>query len=298
MTEPKRSFRLTRRTATRVAGWAAALLALGATLGPATAQKTGNKVDLALVLAVDISISMDRHERETQRRGYASAFRDPAVIRAFTAGFHGRIVVTYVEWGGQGDQTVLIGWTLIDTPSAARAVANRLDALPRGRAHYTALGDALYFAADRFADLPYSPVRRVIDVSGDGVNNEGLRVDIARDLVTEQGIVINGLPLVLEPDGRITILDVPNLDLYYEDCVIGGPGAFALPIRRAEDLAAGIRTKLLLEVAGPEATLHPAALLQETGTTTRVPCTIGEARRGVVPQDAPHRLNRRPRPSD
>jgi hypothetical protein len=271
----------------RVAGQVAAVLALCSAIGPATAQSTSRKVDLALVLAVDISISMDRHERETQRRGYAAAFRDPAVIRAFTSGFHGRIAVTYFEWGGRGDQTVLIGWTLIDTPAAARAVASRLDALPRGRAHYTALGDALYFAADLFGGLPYSPVRRVIDVSGDGVNNEGLRVDIARDLVAEQGIVINGLPLILEPDGRITILDVPNLDLYYEDCVIGGPGAFALPIRRAEDLAAGIRTKLLLEVAGPRATLLHAAV-----TPPRVACTIGEKRRGVVPQEKPRRSKR------
>jgi hypothetical protein len=230
---------------------------------------------------------MDRLERETQRRGYAAAFRDPAVIRAFTSGFHGQVAVTYVEWGGQGDQTVLIDWTLIDTPTAAQAIAARLDALPRGRAHYTALGDALYFAADMFAALPYPAERRVIDVSGDGVNNEGLRVDVARDLVIEQGIVINGLPLILEPDGRITILDVPNLDLYYEDCVIGGPGAFALPIRRAEDLAAGIRSKLLLEVAGPKATLLQAAMMPP-----RVACNIGEKRRGIMPQTTPRRYNR------
>ncbi len=225
--------------------------------GPARSQTL---VDLQLVLAVDISRSMDQDEQSLQRAGYVAALRDPEVISAIQGGPLGRIAITYVEWAGQGLQTVLVPWTLIDGAESAGLVADALADQPLQRLRRTSISDALTFAAAHFETSDFESARRVIDISGDGPNNQGFRVTDARDAVIDQGITINGLPIMLKTGFPSGFFDVQNLDLYYEDCVIGGFGAFLVTVQDAGEFAAAIRRKLILEIAGrtPPARAIPA----------------------------------------
>lgn len=237
-------------------------------------------VDLQLVLAVDTSRSMDDDEQRLQRAGYVAALRDPEVIRAIESGPLGRIAVTYVEWAGQGLQSVLVPWTLIDGADAAARVADQLAAIPRQRMRRTSISDALTFSAAHFSGSGFTSTRRVIDISGDGPNNHGFLVTGARDAVLDQGITINGLPIMLKTAWPSGFFDVRDLDLYYEDCVIGGFGAFIVTIQDADEFANAIRRKLILEIAGrqPGPRLIPAQWTDpETGRVSdEIDCQIGE----------------------
>jgi hypothetical protein len=186
-------------------------------------------VDVELVLAVDMSQSMDAGEHALQRSGYLSALLHPDVLRAIQSGIHGRIALTYVEWGGPLSQAVTVPWTVVEDAASARNFAAALAERPIRTIHGTSISGALAFAASRFDANGYDGFRRVIDVSGDGPNSSGGPVAPARDAALAQGLVINGLPIMLrQPD--YTPWSIPDLDIYYADCVIGGPGSFVLPV--------------------------------------------------------------------
>jgi hypothetical protein len=243
------------------------LVAPAALTGAALAQ---TEVDLELVLAVDVSRSMDFDELDVQRDGYVAAFRHPDVLAAIRSGPLGRIAVTYVEWAGPQSQATAVPWTLIDSEEAAQAFAARLSATTRGRYMWTSISGGLLFAAAAFANNEFTSARQVIDISGDGPNNRGSPIEPVRSSVTASGITINGLPIVLKRFGPYSI---PNLDVYYEDCVIGGPGSFLVPVHDMSQLALAIRRKLLLEIAGMSLLLLKAS---ETRPVPRIDCLIGE----------------------
>ncbi|SUA99623.1 Protein of uncharacterised function (DUF1194) [Pannonibacter phragmitetus] len=227
------------------------LLALPAVTGRADAQqKLLQEVDVALVLAVDISYSMDIDEQRLQRQGYMQAITSPEVLTAIRSGLTGSIAVTYVEWAGTLSRSVLIDWHVVSDGASAQQFADALGEAPINRAYRTAIGDALLFSAEQFDTLPHRALRKVIDISGDGPNNQGTYAPVARDQVVAQGIIINGLPLQLK-DVRPGWFDMEDLDRYYETCVIGGPGSFIVPVRGPERFAEAVRRKLVLEIAMP-----------------------------------------------
>ncbi|WP_293866424.1 DUF1194 domain-containing protein [uncultured Alsobacter sp.] len=243
-------------TRCRALGGLAFLIA--ALLHPAASRADELEVDLALVLAVDVSRSMDNEEQVLQREGYVEAFRSEVVHNAIRNGMVGRIAVTYMEWSGPGQQAVVMPWTVIDDASGSRAFADRLGKAPIGRIFSTSISGAIDFGVALFRQSNVTALRRVIDVSGDGPNNTGRIVTLARDEAIAQGIVINGLPfMVKQPTG---FGDVENLDHYYEDCVIGGPGAFSIPIRDKTQIGEATRNKIVREIAdlGPEPRIVPA----------------------------------------
>ena len=229
-------------------------------------------VDVELVIAVDVSYSMDPDEQALQREGYILALTSKEFLQAMRQGANGKIAITYFEWAGPSDQKVVMPWRLIDGPEAADAVAAEIAAAPYRRASRTSISGALQFAKPLFDDSGYKGLRRVIDVSGDGANNAGALVQSVRDEVLAAGITINGLPIMLKRP-YVGTMDIENLDVYYEDCVIGGPGAFVIPIREREKFIEATRTKLLLEIAGrqPEARVVPTSSQEP-----RISCTIGE----------------------
>ena len=228
-------------------------------------------VNVELVIAVDVSYSMDMDELAIQREGYAQAIVSKDFLQALRAGPGSKVAVTYFEWSMSGDEKIIIPWRVIDGPESADAVAAEIMKTPVRRGSSTSISGAINFALQLFEENPYRGSRRVIDISGDGPNNDGAPVTSARDAALEKGIIINGLPIMVkEPSYWI---DIENLDLYYEDCVIGGPGAFIMTIKDREKFQEAIRTKLVLEVAGltPEHGIVPAAEKEP-----RVPCLIGE----------------------
>ena len=237
------------------------------------ADKEANPtVDVELVLAVDVSYSMDMDELALQREGYAQAIVSKEFLQALKNGPNGKILVTYFEWAASTDQKIIIPWRLIDGPETADAVANEIIKTPVRRASRTSISGAINFAMQLFDENPHRGIRRVIDISGDGPNNNGAPVVVARDAALEKGVVINGLPIMVKEPSYST-MDIDNLDLYYEDCVIGGPGSFVVTIKERDKFKEAIRTKLLLEVAGrtPERPVVPAA-----GREPRVNCMVGE----------------------
>lgn len=226
---------------------------------------------MELVLAVDVSASMDREEFLVQRRGYVEAIRHPDFVRAILSGDLRRIALTYVEWSGPGWQKVVVPWRLVKGGDSANAFADALATEPLVVARGTSISAAIEFGAALLESNGYDGSRRVIDVSGDGPNNYGAPVAEARDAAVAQDIVINGLPILIRPSPI-----VPDIVRYYFDCVVGGPGSFVLPLRRAEEFSLAIRRKLILEVAAdPPARIVPAALEEPTD------CLIGERMREI-----------------
>ena len=214
-----------------------------ACLGPARSE---TEVDLALVIAVDISFSMDPEEQVLQREGFIQAFRSSIVHDAIRRGMIGRIGVTYVEWAGAGDQRVVLPWSIIDGPDSATTFAAELASRPTRRAARTSISGAVDFAAKLLGESDLVAARKVIDVSGDGPNNQGRSITAAREDVIARGITVNGLPIMLKEPGYF---DIADLDLYYRDCVIGGPGAFMVPVRSREQFVAAVKTKIIMEIA-------------------------------------------------
>jgi hypothetical protein len=240
---------------------------------PQLAEKEATaSVDVELILAVDVSYSMDMDELAIQREGYAQAIVSKEFLQALKTGPNGKIAVTYFEWAASSDQKIIIPWRIIDGPETADAVANEIMKTPIRRASRTSISGAISFAMPLFDENPHRGLRRVIDISGDGPNNNGPPVATVRDVALEKGIVINGLPIMVKEPSYST-MDIDNLDLYYEDCVIGGPGSFVVTIKDRDKFKEAIRTKLLLEVAGrtPERKVVPVAEKEP-----RVNCMIGE----------------------
>ena len=235
---------------------------------------TAIAVDVELVIAVDVSYSMDPDEQALQREGYVMALTSREFLRALRAGANGKIVVTYFEWAGQNDQKIIMPWRLIDGPEAADAVAAEIARAPYRRASRTSISGALRFAKPLFDASGFRGLRRVIDVSGDGANNAGPLVVPARDDVLAAGITINGLPIMLKRPTPGS-MDIEDLDIYYEDCVIGGAGAFVVPIRERERFIEATRTKLLLEIAGRQG---EPRVVPASAQEPRISCTIGEKR--------------------
>ena len=253
----------------------AALLTVGAA-APRFADLPGNaaktSVDVELVLAVDVSYSMDMEELALQRDGYVQALISPDFLNAVRQGMHGKVAVTYFEWAGMADQRVVADWHVIDGEASARVIAGVIASAPIRRSYRTSISGALGFAMPMFDTSGQRGIRRVIDVSGDGANNQGPPVTMARDQVLEKGITINGLPIMLKRPNAAN-MDLDELDIYYEDCVIGGAGSFVIPIKEREKFKEAIRTKLVLEIAGREA---PARVVPASAAAPRISCMIGE----------------------
>ena len=253
----------------QVWGAVAALLGLCAfVLIPSEVQAEG-EVDLALVLAVDVSRSMDPDEQELQRQGFVEAFRSPLVHEAIRNGMLGRITVSYMEWSGERNQTVVVPWTILDGPEAAVEFSERLARAPIGRIFQTSISGAIDFSVGLLNESGVESLRQVIDVSGDGPNSSGRTVTLARDEAIGRGITINGLPIMLKrPTG---FGDMEHLDLYYRDCVIGGQGAFLVPVRERAHFAEAIKSKIIREIAGldQEPTVHRAQAAATGDCSTR-----------------------------
>jgi hypothetical protein len=261
-----------------LAGAAAVTIAGAGLAAPRVAEMPGSKatsaveVDVELVMAVDISYSMDYDELALQRDGYVQALTSQDFLNALKQGINGKVAVTLVEWAGANDQRVVLPWRLIDGPATAQAVAAEMAKAPVRRAYRTSISGALAFSAGLFENNGFRGIRRVIDVSGDGTNNQGLIVTTVRDEVIAKGITINGLPIMLKEPAPNSI-DIKDLDIYYEDCVIGGPGAFVIPIRERERFKDAIRTKLVLDIAQYKS---EPRLIPASSEAPRISCTIGE----------------------
>jgi hypothetical protein len=252
--------------------WSDGLAAPKAVPRLAQDERPAADVDVELVLAVDVSYSMDPDEQALQREGYVAALTSREFLDALRHGIHGRIAVTYFEWAGATDQRIVVPWRLVDGAASAQALADEIARAPYRRAYRTSISGALTFAAPLFGTGGHHGVRRVIDVSGDGANNQGKLIVPTREEVLAQGITINGLPIMLKRPNPAT-LDIENLDVYYEDCVIGGPGSFVVPIRERDKFKEATRQKLILEVAG----VTPAAkLVRVAADQPRISCTVGE----------------------
>lgn len=268
---------------------AAALLVsalLGSPAGPARAQNV--PVDLELALAVDVSRSVDEEEAALQRNGYIAAFRHPGVVEAIRSGPLGRIAVIYYEWGDYGDIFPVVDWTLIGDKASANGFAEALNRSMPNSGRRTGISGALEHGASLFDRNRFDGRRRVIDVSGDGENNSGALVDRMRDRVVAMGITINGLPILNGRRSPGGWRQIDSLDLYYRDCVIGGPGAFHIVANDFRDFARAVLRKLILEIAGltpPDAAPSPRTdrrhpyLVRVAAPRVAPPCDIGERRR-------------------
>jgi hypothetical protein len=203
----------------------------------------------------------------------------PDFLKAIASGAYGKVAIAYMQWASVTDQDVLLPWTVIDGPESARAAADKLSEAPYRRARRTSISGAIDMAMRMFENNGFHGLRRVIDVSGDGTNNSGRPVPEARDDALRQGVTINGLPLLLRPSSW-GFNDIANLDEYYEDCVIGGVGAFSIPIRERHQFIEATRTKLVQEIASmppiridvPRSEIIPAQR-----RAARVDCMVGES---------------------
>jgi hypothetical protein len=218
-------------------------------LGRPQAARADEPVDVALVLAVDVSRSIDEDEARLQREGYRSAVSDPRVIEAVRGGMLGSIALAYVEWAGIEYQRLVIPWTRIGSQREADDWAATLARAPRASLSWTSISGAIEYSRRAMGECPYEPTRKVIDVSGDGVNNSGPPAEQARDRAVAEGITINGLPIL---NDRPTFGRPPPmpLDQYYRESVIGGAGAFVIAAEDFEAFGQAVRRKLIREIAG------------------------------------------------
>lgn len=237
-----------------IAAVIAVLAGLGFSAPFAMAQET--EVDLELVLAIDVSQSVDQYEGYLQREGYIQAFLDPRIGEAIARGTLGRIAVIYVEWAGPGLWRTVSDWTVIDGRPSSEAFAATLNSVPVARGTGTSITSVLGVATDLFEDNGFASDRRVVDISGDGPSSAGGNVAIARDEVVATGITINGVAINnLEPSN----FSLPDLDRYYEECVIGGMNAFVIAVDSFETFGEAILRKLILEIAELDAAPLPYA---------------------------------------
>jgi len=270
------------------------LLLVSIALSPACAAAK-EAVDLELVIATDVSYSIDQAEATLQREGIAQAFRSDDIVRAITSGMLGRIGVAYIDYSSRVTNRIVVGWRVISDRASAEAFAGALQKEPLTRGMSTSISDAIEQAAAMIESNDLEGTRRVIDVSGDGPNNFGRYVDAVRDATIARRITINGLPILNPNDAWNSRYYLPDLDLYYRGCVVGGPGAFLVVANSFADYARAIRRKLVLEIAGLMPDAEPpwrATLLRAAspshlrpspeGYTYPKGCDIGERMRGYA----------------
>jgi hypothetical protein len=269
---------------------------------PTVAEEATVDVDLKLILAVDVSDSMSGAELQLQRKGYVSTFRDPNVARAIASGEIGRIAVLYLEWAGPDHHHIVRPWTVLttlrDTSAFADALAtepiatdasmsNRamsfgksLDQAPIATATATSISASLLFALEKFHDRRFRGIRQAIDVSGNGINNAGPPLVPVRDLILSEGIVINGLPITWsarDTGDSMTSLGKTFLERYYEECVIGGLGAFSIAANDISRFQQALHKKLLTEIA--ERAILARLVSFEPAPKTKVDCTLPQVDR-------------------
>ncbi len=236
------------KTLFRVLRWTLTALILLVLPNWSAAQDRDEEVDVQLVLAVDVSRSMTPWELEIQRRGYATALASKDVINAIKGGLLGRVAIIYLEWAGNYSHRIIVDWTMISNGAEAKAFARQLTLNFNPSLRRTSISGALDFSSDLFDSNGFTSNRRIIDISGDGPNNQGRPVLAARHDTLARGIVINGLPLMTR-EGIGARFHLENLDEYYENCVIGGPGSFVLAVTDWQQFPVAVRQKLILELA-------------------------------------------------
>jgi hypothetical protein len=239
-----------RRTLLAAAGAAAALPGIR----PARAE---DAIDVALVMAVDVSRSIDEDEARLQREGYRVAVSDPVVVAAIRGGMIGAVGIAYVEWAGIEYQRTVIPWRRIASAADAEAWAVELAVAPRSSLSWTSISGAIRHSRQVMAECPWEATRKVIDVSGDGVNNSGPPADQQRDAAVAEGITINGLPIINDRPTFGRLPPVP-LDDYYRENVIGGDGNFMIVAEDFESFGVAVKRKLIREIAGLPAGVIPA----------------------------------------
>ncbi|WP_244642413.1 DUF1194 domain-containing protein [Phyllobacterium sp. 628] len=240
----------------------------------AACAQTPIDVDVELVLAVDASRSMEPFEQKIQRDGYVAALRHRDVIDAIRDGVHGRVAITYVEWAGSTIQRIIVPWTLVDSAESAERFAVALDQPIPSTQSRTSISGVIDFGATLFDNNGFHSKRHVIDISGDGANNHGRPVIEARADAIAKGITINGLPLMTQSD-FYSDWAVADLDVYYSNCVIGGLGAFMVPVNSWEQFPQAVRRKLVLELAGDMSATQTAEWLPEA----KLPVILAQAKK-------------------
>src|ERR1700674_3616943 len=228
------------------------ILALIALMLAALPARSGEPVDLLLVLAADVSRSVDQPKFQLQREGYAAAISNPRVLQAISSGAYRRIAILFIEWSGAGAQKVVIDWMLIGDADAARHFGDQILEAPRSFADRTSISGGIDFAFAQLERAPYDSPRRTIDVSGDGTNNSGRDVTSARDDAVPKGVTINGLVILSErpiPWNPEHTNPPGGLANYYRDNVVGGPGAFVMVAENFNSFGQAILNKLIAEIA-------------------------------------------------
>ena len=252
-------------------------LVVWSSLAPAAQQAGPQQVDLKLVLATDVSGSISNEELQLEREGTAEAFLDPQVIKAIQTGALGRIAVTMIDFSSQGIGRVVVDWQIIHDKNTATAFAGTVRDLPRTPGRRTSVSSALELGSllIESSEKTIVATRKVIDVSGDGPNNDGNPMTETHDRIVAQGIVVNGLPIMDDNANGY----YPDLDKYYAGCVVGGRGAFVVVVRKYADYAIGMRHKLILEISQNESLIKEASAGKNTLLTkiaTAVPGTLGQ----------------------
>jgi hypothetical protein len=235
---------------------AAGLLSAVAALPAPAAPSGATEVDLKLILATDVSRSINNREARTQREGAAEAFANPEVIKAIQSGALGRIAVAMIDWSSPQYDRVVLDWTIVKDKASAMALSEKVRAIPRTPGQRTSISGALELGSLLFETSSKDIIanRRVIDVSGDGPNNDGNALKEVHDKIIASGIVVNGLPVMDENANGY----YPDLDKYYAGCVVGGRGAFVVVVKSFTDFGAAMRHKLILEVSQDERQIKQA----------------------------------------
>jgi hypothetical protein len=264
------------RVGSAALGWrvVVAAIALAVLWSPAAGELVG--VDLQLVIAIDVSASMDESRRRVQREGYARAIRSAEVLAAIKSGPHGRIAIACFRWASPDYQRVIVPWTIVETPADADAVARAIEREPLAAEGGTSISAALLFSERLLHAAGVRADRKIIDVSGDGPNNSGPLLSPARHSVLASGVTINGLAIApLRKEERTFGPFAPTtIRSYYQDCVIGGAGAFVIAVDEVGDFEPAIRTKLTTEIAE----LHP--LTQRVAYVSKHPLAVDCEARG------------------
>jgi Protein of unknown function (DUF1194) len=259
------------RAGTAALGWriVVAIIALAALQSPAAGELVG--VDLQLVIAIDVSASMDESRRRVQRDGYARAIRSAEVLAAIKSGPHGRIAIASFGWASPDYQRVIVPWTIVETPAGADAVARAIEREPLAAEGGTSISAALLFSERLLHAAGIRADRKVIDVSGDGPNNSGPLLSPARHSVLASGVTINGLAIALRTKEEHTFGPFASTTIrsYYQDCVIGGAGAFVIEVAEVGEFEPAIRTKLTREIVE----MHP--LTQRVAYVSKHPLAVG-----------------------
>jgi len=257
---------------------------IAALVGWAVPGGAAERVDLELVIATDVSRSIDEGEARLQREGVAAAFLAGDVVGAIRSGLLGRIAIAYIDYSSRPYNLVIVDWRVIRDQASANAFAEALLRAPLSEGRRTSIADAIEHAVEMIEGNRFAGTRRVIDISGDGPNNHGNLVSDVRDQAVAKRITINGLPIVNDPGVPFrSRYYLPDLDRYYAGCVIGGNGAFQVPARNFRDFARAMKKKLILEIAG----LAPRPSAPHPSAPGRPPIIKAAAHGGAPPPAGP-----------